>query len=752
MVSGNYLNFTYNSDNTTRIEDKQGRSETYTFDNAGNTVSILNADGHLENTSDSSGNFYLSTSSDSYTKNYIVDPSMEQTIYYYVDSANGGSCVYDDSTSEVNGELVQYLGNRSYCIYNSEEDDSSLVYQTINTSDLSGKDVTFSSYVKTNEVISPAEGTDDLSGAYLKVRFYNSNGTILLEKDSYAITGSNNWQRFSVTATAPEDTTKINVCFGIKNASGTAWFDCLQCEEASCMNDFNLLSNSDFTLNTSWNGGDYLTGDTTLAKSVQQTVNVNKANVSFNMTGTAQADSVPLKDNRTFGIKLTVNYADGTSEEHIQNFNAATSAKQSVNMFVTPEKSNVVISTVVFSFIYDYNIGAMNIFDAMLNFEYNMYEEVESDETEESTETTEETFSTEPYDGYAYTYNSYGNILTSSQGTVIPSEDGEDTLDSTKIHITTSTTYDSTGNYAISETDSRGNTVSYSVDANNGRVNSITDAKGNVTSYTYDAYGNVLSETSGNVTNTFTYAATGNLTAISHNGFNYSFGYDSYGNNTTTSIGSRTLITNTYGSDNYSLTKSTFGNGDVINYEYDGMGRITEISNDEDTLVKYVYNKKGAVAKIIDVASGNITDYWYNVSGVALSTTSYNSDGNVTSYSTDTEDGDGNQITISAIGDITRVVTSGVNDNDNSYVNNDGWTNTVTLDSFGRVTNKSTAPGSGNAYYTYPLWYEKIFLYVMENNVGLVFKPVLLLCRFWFCDKVMTLLTNTVVLLNVAFC
>ncbi len=704
-VSENYLQFTYNNDRTTRVEDKQGRSEIYTFDSFGNTISVVNADGHLENTGNSDGNLYLSTSSDSYTKNYIEDPYMvTREGYYYVSYGDDDSKVtFSTSTNEVDGERTQYFGTSSVRVKNTSTTHGAWGMKNIETTELSGKDITFSSYVKTSNIVLH-ENPTAIAGVVLRMEFFDSADTVLSKEFSFALIGSNKWQRLSVSGYVPEDTTKIKLYFGMQGATGMAWFDGLQCEESTCMNDFNFLPDSDFSTEDTWSDGSVLIGDATLAQSTSQTLPINRKNLSFNMTGTAQAESVPLKDDRTFGIKLKVNYEDGTSEEHLQSFNPATSAKQSVSMFVTPEKSDVIITDVEFSFVYDYNMGTMTIYDAMLNFEYNMYEVVEEEETTESTEEIEETLSTEPYDGYAYIYDTYGNNTITYQGTVIPSEDGEDTIDLSKTHISTRTLYDSTGNYVVNETDSRGNTVYYSVDPNNGRVNSITDAKGNVTSYTYDAYGNVLSETSGNVTNTFTYADTGNLTAITHNGFSYSFGYDSYGNNTTTSIGSRTLITNTYGTDNFSLTRSTFGNGDVINYTYDDMGRVVEISNDENTLAKYVYNKKGAIAKVIDVASGINTEYWYNLSGVVLSTISYNSGREVVYSSYDTTDTDGNSITVSAIGDATRVVTSGVDENDNSFVDNDGWRNTLTMDSFGRVVNKATVPSSGSAFtstYTY---------------------------------------------------
>ena len=48
----------------------------------------------------------------------------------------------------------------------------------------------------------------------------------------------------------------------------------------------------------------------------------------FNISGTAKANSVPLTtDNRTFGIALKINYADNTTEDHYQEYNAYTSAE-----------------------------------------------------------------------------------------------------------------------------------------------------------------------------------------------------------------------------------------------------------------------------------------------------------------------------------------------------------------------------------------------------------------------------------------
>ena len=69
----------------------------------------------------------------------------------------------------------------------------------------------------------------------------------------------------------------------------------------------------------------------------------------FNISGTAKANSVPLTtDNRTFGIALKINYADNTTEDHYQEYNAYTSEEQSVTLSVTPEEANKMLTLLSF--------------------------------------------------------------------------------------------------------------------------------------------------------------------------------------------------------------------------------------------------------------------------------------------------------------------------------------------------------------------------------------------------------------------
>ena len=66
----------------------------------------------------------------------------------------------------------------------------------------------------------------------------------------------------------------------------------------------------------------------------------------FNVAGQAQAKSVPLSnENRTYGIALNIYYKNSTvPETHYQEFNSATSRRQSINLTVTPENTDEVIN------------------------------------------------------------------------------------------------------------------------------------------------------------------------------------------------------------------------------------------------------------------------------------------------------------------------------------------------------------------------------------------------------------------------
>ena len=139
--------------------------------------------------------------------------------------------------------------------------------------------------------------------------------------------------------------------------------------------------------------------------------------------------------------------------------------------------------------------------------------------------------------------------------------------------------------------------------------------------------------TSSGSTVTYTYKTNGQLTSIQSPGSSptYNFVYDKWGNNTEVKVGSQTLVTNTYKSNNGLLTQQEYGNGFKVGHNYDSLDRETS----------RVYNNGNS-----DVAKY----YW-----------TYNADGNLARYSEN-----GNRVLTYLYDDIGRLLQ--VSGNDGSYV------------------------------------------------------------------------------------
>ena len=216
--------------------------------------------------------------------------------------------------------------------------------------------------------------------------------------------------------------------------------------------------------------------------------------------------------------------------------------------------------------------------------------------------------------GFVYTYSASDVPLQTLMGTV--KEDG--TLDYAKPYMSSSQLYNVNSNYVNSYQDARGNITSYNVDADNGLVYSATNPKGVTTNYTYNDSNyltSVSATASQGVMHTvgYTYDDYWRLKKITHNGFDYEFTYDKWGNVTSTSAGGHTLSTNTYAVLNGNLEKTTYGNGDYIEYTYDNYDRITAKKVNGTISEEYIYNNKGQTARCIDHEANLTYEYSYDL-------------------------------------------------------------------------------------------------------------------------------------------
>lgn len=220
--------------------------------------------------------------------------------YYFVSNgakgsttSTGGKVTVDSSAATEEDGYYQYLGTTSLKVENPVSESNSAFFtgaaHQFNTTELNGKTVTFSSYVKTKDITEIYSGGS--VGAILKVKCLDSSGKTVKEINSIGLTGTLDWQRISVTANIPDTTSYFRVYCLIRYASGTAWFDCLQLEEGDCANDFNALQNSNFESNDYW-----LTNENKAISAEDGTVTLNGEAGAYDNTETVEDSTAPTEE------------------------------------------------------------------------------------------------------------------------------------------------------------------------------------------------------------------------------------------------------------------------------------------------------------------------------------------------------------------------------------------------------------------------------------------------------------------------
>ena len=669
--AGNGMTVTYNLDNTTKYTYTVGSvvtEEQYCFDSSGRTICIINADGssvygsYTADTGKKSNRLSHQAQGAKYIENLLTDSSAENATCGWIFDEENELTLSVDTTQH-------YLGLKSLKVDASQPTSAPFVagYQVVPVTP--GETYTLSAYIKTDN-LTPDR---DPYGACLSIAFYSSadlNQSLISYGFSEGILGTNDWQRIKMTATAPSNAEVACLQYSTMEASGVAWFDCLQLEVGNTMNDYNMLENSSFSDTSSWTAqnlatgdginadGHYvMTGDYGQKRSADQTVQINRGSTGFTLSAKAHGQSVPVGyEDRTFGLALDVHYADGTTSDHDAQFNADTTGTQylSTTVLVPKDKKDLTISYVTYRITYDNNANSVWFDECMLTFdetgtaytydedgnaisvadnanhsferEYN-----DANKVTKATNSNNESYSY-TYDstnkhrltaarsnqlgnGLAYSYDSFGNIIGTKIGTV----NTYGVLNTNKPYIESTTGYDSTGNYATSVSDQRGNTTTYNIDLLTGLTNSITDSSGTTTSYAYEEITLLLEAiTCGDSSVSYSYDTYNRLTQIHHNGFSYNFTYDKFGNASTVKVGNQILLTNTYDEGNGLLLSETFGNGTAYTYTYDACGRVTEVSINGTPQYSTIYNAKGQIAEVKDLVNNDKTVYSYDISGRLL--------------------------------------------------------------------------------------------------------------------------------------
>jgi RHS repeat-associated protein len=263
-----------------------------------------------------------------------------------------------------------------------------------------------------------------------------------------------------------------------------------------------------------------------------------------------------------------------------------------------------------------------------------------------------------------YEYDSKGNVTSVTNAadqttTYAYDEKGNPVSITDPTGATTSFTYDAAGNMT-SQTDANGNTTRYEYNSLN-QLQKVIDPNGNATSFTYDKNGNKTKQTDANGnTTTYEYNASGQLIKVTDalgnvaqytyggsgcsscggggeniasitdaNGNIINFEYDQVGRKIREIDALGNAISYTYDSKGNVLTR-TDANGHVTSYVYDPLGRVREQTNAMLGVVTFEYSSKGQVTKVIDPL-GNATEYEYDAAGRVVKVVS--PDAGTTSYS-----------------------------------------------------------------------------------------------------------------------
>lgn len=657
---GNEYNIKY-TNNKTQFTDEKGRVQIYQFDNFGKTLNVKDPNQNVlyYNYSDENNKTKLGYISkvQKTTVNYLKNHNLESDS----DWIFGNDTNSDASGSYTNSE--KYFGQRSLMVSKTNSSTRSYYQQSLTLE--KGKTYTYSGYIKTNGI-----SNTNQRGAHLLVHYKDSTG-VWRETYSKYVSGTTDWSRYEVTFTIPVDATSGDVIVrnAIGNESGTAYFDCLQLEDGSIENRYNLVENSDFTYGGNipdfWGSNGLLdstdkavtsqqapfhsgasdrsfmiNGDSSKQKALSQFINVSgKKGDSFVLGGWIKGDSVPTDNNKRLAISVGFQKADlsGEYEWYGVNMDGASEDWQYISRSVVPQND---YNKIVVYLIY-YKNSNSSYFDGIqlykeefgTSYQYdskgNVVSSVDLEKQKERLEyngTNDLISSIDPKGNqFKYTYDSKHNLITATSaanvvytfsydanGNPLTSKVGDTTT-----FIQSSAEYTDSGNYIKSLIDSSGNKVSYNYDETKGLLNSLTDSKKSTTYYTYDSNTDNLLSTfkianGKNLSNSYVYE-NDRIKAINHNDFSYSFGYDSLGNNTTVNAGNQNLITNTYEDRTGRLTQSKYGNNQIVAQEYDSLDRVIAKSFNGTMRYRYTYDNDGNLGIKEDLINGVNYRYKYDL-------------------------------------------------------------------------------------------------------------------------------------------
>ena len=499
-----------------------------------------------------------------HTTNIIRNHNMETTNYWLNGCVDDNQCDY---TYALSNDSMAGNSSLSLTVNNLSSVGGAGFYQTMPVDDLTlEKDCTYTAsvYVKTSGLTKHAVAGDTWSyGATVMAQIDKSDGSSSREyAESISKTEAdidNGWERIWLQFHVPSNATQVTLYLLVRNATGTASFDCVQLERGETLSQYNLIENNGFYYTDSsekpidWFGMNLdntdcvnnnkqmkIQGDPSLIKGVYQYVPLRddaEQSDTYVLSGWANAAAVPQKEGRYFVLYAVIQYKDTDDnivekEQLIAHFNYEYEGEQFLSgSFDLSDPDNPDLTPVSIMVAGGYaNEENTAFFDSLSLIRSNdVYDLTDAEESEDENDpyTYNEdgslaTYTNEEGTVYYYTYDSYGNLLSRLTSENIGDyytyyyydEDNDGTDDSSVIHTEIYEdgtqfiyTYDSTWSL-LSETEKDENDVVISVFTYNSDGRIITEQKnaGLVYTYTYDSYGNILSKlTTNGIGDQYTY-------------------------------------------------------------------------------------------------------------------------------------------------------------------------------------------------------------------------------------------------------
>ena len=569
--------------------------------------------------------------------NYLPNNSIENDAHWFSFTAGTGG-TGTGAFPPLSTTTSKY-GDRSIKLDSSTE--SGYLTSAVQRLTLPAGTYTLSAYVKTENIAGDGGAfigiSNSLNSSNINTIFSWSQISDYI-KGTTAEFANDGWRRITHTFTLSNSAT-IYVGGGIKNASGTAYFDCFQLEKGSLASQYNLVENggfeyNDLTFNISYEERTWLNfmgsitqenGDNCLSVDPSeyayplvalQDIPVKKSGISsLYVSCFTKINSIPtlLLSNQENTLSVSVQYTDGTTVEEEVDANSLDTEWQYLSFMVLTDPEKTIDSIEIYFWYLSYEYPAY-VDDVSIivsdgtKLEYDDEGNIVSSDPAETDETTMEYDAlnrlTELTDTlgktYTYTYDDNGNMThaESSIGTYVDAA-----YDNRGLATSTITSGRTTTENGIIGTDKKlYSSAEYT--QNGGYTSSVTDSTGLVANYDYNTLNGLLQSASTsdnpNAVTRYSYTALKQLSKVFIDQ-----------NNDGIRNSSESVVNYQY--NNKSQLQSITANGLTYNFSYDAFGNMTSVGISGRTpLATYNYGTNNGKLKSVTYADGTTLTYEYD--------------------------------------------------------------------------------------------------------------------------------------------